>query len=83
MTFEVVFEEKAINRMAGFLVDDPHGVERLFEAIDALAKEPRPAESFPYGSPDLRRLRLGRYRVLYEIRANVISIGHVARRASA
>jgi len=37
------------------------------DAIDRLADNPRPAGSFPYGSPDLRRLRVGRYWVLYEI----------------
>ncbi len=40
---------------------------------------PGPAESFPYGSPDLRRLRVGRYRVMYEINGDVVSIGHIAR----
>jgi hypothetical protein len=34
---------------------------------------------FPYGSPGLRRLRVGRYRVLYEISGDVVSIGHIAR----
>ena len=38
-------------------------------------------ESFPYGSPDLRRLRAGRYRVFYTIdeERRVIQIDHVAR----
>ena len=37
------------------------------------------AGSFPYGSPGLRRLRAGRYRVLYEISGGVVPIGHIAR----
>jgi ParE toxin of type II toxin-antitoxin system, parDE len=43
--------------------------------------EPRPPESFPYGSPDLRRLRAGRYRVFYTIdeRRKLVQINHVAR----
>jgi hypothetical protein len=42
---------------------------------------PRPPESFPYGSPDLRRLRAGRYRVFYTIdeEQRVVQIDHVAR----
>ncbi len=75
----IVFEERAINRAAGFLADDPEGVRQVLDAIDALADEPRPPGSFPFGSPDLRRLRVGRYRVLYEIRGGVISVGHIAR----
>jgi mRNA interferase RelE/StbE len=37
--------------------------------------------SFVYGSPDLRRLRVGRYRVFYTIDEEqwVIQIDHVAR----
>ena len=37
------------------------------------------AGSLPYGSPGLRRLRACRYRVLYEISGDVVSIGHIAR----
>ena len=51
----------------------------MLDAVDRLADDPRPAGSFPYGSPGLRRLRVGRYRVLYEISGDVVSIGHIAR----
>ena len=39
----------------------------------------RPAGSFPYRSPGLRRLRADRYRVLCEISGDMVSIGHIAR----
>jgi mRNA interferase RelE/StbE len=50
-------------------------------ATDLLADGPRPAGSFPYGSEDLRRIRVGRYRVLYEIYPadQVIMVLHVGR----
>jgi mRNA interferase RelE/StbE len=66
---------------AGFLGDDPLGVAELWESVSRLAEEPRPPESFPYGSPDLRRLRAGRYRVFYTIdeQRQVVEIDHVAR----
>ena len=66
---------------AGFLSDDPNGVAALWDTISQLADEPRPPESFPYGSPDLRRLRAGRYRVFYTIdeERRVVQIDHVAR----
>ena len=54
-------------RAAGFLRDDPAGVAALWETVSRLAGEPRPPESFAYGSPDLRHLRAGRYRVFYTI----------------
>ncbi|HWM95466.1 MAG TPA: hypothetical protein VNO54_00265 [Streptosporangiaceae bacterium] len=54
----VVYEEKAISQAAGFL-DDPEGLLEVLDAVDQLAEDPRPAGSFQYGSPDLRRLRAG------------------------
>ena len=79
MSLRVIYEEKAIDQAAGFLADDPVGLGTVLDAVDRLAGDPRPAESFPYGSPDLRRLRVGRYRVMDEINGDVVSIGHIAR----
>jgi mRNA interferase RelE/StbE len=49
--------------------------------VEVYIDEPRPPESFPYGSPNLRRLRAGRYCVFYTIdeEGRVIQIDHVAR----
>jgi mRNA interferase RelE/StbE len=79
VSLRVIYEEKAIDQAAGFLADDPAGLGAVLDAVDRLTDDPRPAESFPYGSPDLRRLRVGRYRVMYEIKGDVVSIGHIAR----
>jgi mRNA interferase RelE/StbE len=83
VTFEIIFEEKAISRAASFLADDPDGLREVLDAIDGLAQNPRPPQSFAFGSPDLRRLRVGRYRVLYRIQADAISVGHIARSTGA
>jgi mRNA interferase RelE/StbE len=74
----VDYDERAISQAAGFL-DDPQGVQELLDAIDRLADDPRPPGAFPYGSPDVRRLRVGRYRVLYEISEDAAAIRHIAR----
>ena len=70
-----------LDQAAGFLRDDPVGVAALWDTVSQLADEPRLPESFPYGSPDLRRLRAGRYRVFYTIEEElrVVQIDHVAR----
>jgi mRNA interferase RelE/StbE len=68
----------AIDQAAAFL-DDPPGIRAVLNAIDRLADDPRPAGSFPYGSPDLRRLRVGLYRILYEITDETVAIRHIAR----
>jgi mRNA interferase RelE/StbE len=79
VSLRVDYDERAVNQAAAFL-DDPQGIRAVLDAIDRLADDPRPAGSFPYGSPDLRRLRVGRYRVLYEITDDAIAIRHIARR---
>ena len=80
MILRVEYDERAINQAAGFL-DDREGIRAALDAIDRLAGDPRPAESFPYGSPDLRRLRAGRYRILYEVTDDTVAIRHIARSA--
>jgi mRNA interferase RelE/StbE len=78
VSLRVEYDERAINQAASFL-DDPYGIRAVLDAIDRLADDPRPAGSFPYGSPDLRRLRAGRYRVLYEITGETVAVRHIAR----
>jgi mRNA interferase RelE/StbE len=78
VSLRVEYDERAIDQAAAFL-DDPDGIRAVLDAIDRLADDPRPAGSFPYGSPDLRRLRAGRYRVLYEITGQTVAIRHIAR----
>jgi mRNA interferase RelE/StbE len=82
VSLRVDYDERAISQAAGFL-DDPQGVQELLDAIDRLADDPRPPGAFPYGSPDVRRLRVGRYRVLYEISEDAVAIRHIARGVAA
>ena len=78
MSLRIEYDERAISQAAAFL-DDLPGLREVLDAIDRLADDPRPAGSFPYGSPDLRRLRAGRYRVLYEITEDAVAVRHIAR----
>jgi hypothetical protein len=48
--------------------------QAILDATGQLPMIPRPDGSFPYSSPDLRRPRVGRHRVLYEIREDAIAI---------
>ncbi|BCL28395.1 type II toxin-antitoxin system RelE/ParE family toxin [Streptomyces aurantiacus] len=74
MTYRITWEPRATNAAVRFLKDDPAGLATVYEAVDTLAKAPRPTNSIPYGSPNLRRLHLGDYRVLYMIDDDVIRI---------
>ena len=78
MSLRIDYDERAISHVAAFL-DDPHCIRAVLDAIDRLAGDPRPAGSFRCGSLGLRRLRVGRYRVLYEITQDAVAIRHIAR----
>ncbi|QDY79177.1 type II toxin-antitoxin system RelE family toxin [Streptomyces qinzhouensis] len=74
MTYAIVWDEAAIDSAARFLKDDPDGLRQLMDAVDLLAGQPRPEGTQEYGSPDLRRMHVGRYRVLYEITDATVTI---------
>lgn len=67
MSYTIEWDMTALSRAAQFVEDDAAGVKQLVAACDLLEGDPRPAGSFAYGSPDVRRIHVGRYRVLYEI----------------
>ncbi|WP_229893793.1 type II toxin-antitoxin system RelE/ParE family toxin [Streptomyces platensis] len=52
---------------ARFLKDDPGGLRQLMDPVDLLADQPRPEGTAEYRSTELRRMHVGRHRVLYEI----------------
>ncbi|HEY9327213.1 MAG TPA: type II toxin-antitoxin system RelE/ParE family toxin [Streptomyces sp.] len=81
MTYLITWDEHAIDQAARFLKDDADGLRLLMDAVDLLAENPLPEGSAPYGSPTLRRVHVGRYRVMYEIReAHVtVIVIHVGR----
>ncbi|MFI1568235.1 type II toxin-antitoxin system RelE/ParE family toxin [Streptomyces sp. NPDC020490] len=72
MAYEIIREPRATSAAVRFLKDDPAGLSAVYEAVDDLADQPRPPGSIPNGSPDLRRLHVGNYRVLYVIEEDVI-----------
>ncbi|MGW4201747.1 type II toxin-antitoxin system RelE family toxin [Streptomyces sp. NPDC004726] len=74
MTYTVIWDEAAIDTAALFLKDDPGGLRLLMDAVDLLADQPRPNGSAEYGSADLRRMHVGRYRVLYEITDATVTV---------
>ncbi|WP_367322565.1 type II toxin-antitoxin system RelE/ParE family toxin [Streptomyces sp. HUAS ZL42] len=73
MTYRIIWEPSATNAAVRFLKDDPTGLAAVYEAVDALAEKPRPLSSTAYGV-DIRRLRVGAYRVIYVIDDEVIHI---------
>ncbi|WP_329182874.1 type II toxin-antitoxin system RelE family toxin [Actinacidiphila glaucinigra] len=83
MSWTIIWDEAAIDAATRYLKDDPDGLRQLMDAVDLLAQQPRPAGSAEYGSPDLRRMHVGRYRVMYEITEATVTIVviHIGRTA--
>lgn len=74
MKLNVIWEAEATSAATRFLKDDPEGLRQAYEAVDLLAHEPRPPGSTELGSQDLRRIHVGRYRVIYEIFESKITV---------
>ena len=81
MTYGITWEPLAVDLATRFLADDPHGLRTLIDAIDALAGDAHPEKAFPFGTTNLLRLRIGRYRVVYEVREaeRMIVVMHLGR----
>ena len=74
MAYEIVWQPRATNAAVRFLKEDSAGLAAVYEAVDGLAEKPRPNNSVAYGAPDVRRLHVGDYRVMYLIEEDVIRI---------
>ncbi|MFE5512380.1 type II toxin-antitoxin system RelE/ParE family toxin [Streptomyces sp. NPDC056529] len=80
MSYEMIWEPEALTQAEQFAKDDPAGVRQVFTAVDHLSEEPHPEGAF--GSMDVLRIHVGRYRVMYEIndqqiRISVIHLGRL------
>jgi mRNA interferase RelE/StbE len=74
LTCEIVWADEALAAAQVFMVDDPAGLAAVFDTVDDLAGSPRPPKALRWGGTDVLRLRIGRYRVLYEIEDQLIRI---------
>ena len=72
----VEWSPRAVITASQFL-DDTGGMTAVVAALDALAGNPYPAESFRWG--DMLRLRVGRYWVMYVVEGDLITIERVDR----
>lgn len=80
MSYQIEFSRRAEKNLKRLSRQDQ---KRISDKIDALAQEPRPSgvEKLQGKGEDAYRIRVGMYRVLYEIRDRelvilVIKIGH-------
>ena len=78
----LVWQPAAVAGLVRVRAEDRQVAKALRTTIGALADDPRPPESAPLAG-DLRRLRLGRVRVLYDVddaagAVHILTVGMVA-----
>ena len=79
MVYPVVWSDSAFVSAQRFLSDDPDGLLTVFDRAELLSEEPRPPSAARWGSERFR-LRVGRYRLLYEVSKDMVTIIHLGRR---
>jgi mRNA interferase RelE/StbE len=77
MTYSVIWLPEAVTAYRRLRATDPDGAKRIAKAVAALAADPRPAESNALGGTSYYRMRLDRYRVLYEVADEMVRVMHV------
>jgi mRNA interferase RelE/StbE len=75
----VTWSERAVGTASRYLVDDRPGLSAVMDAVDRLAHEPEPPEAVRVRATPIHRLLVGRYRVLYELGEDEITVIHVGR----
>jgi mRNA-degrading endonuclease RelE of RelBE toxin-antitoxin system len=73
----VEWSPRGVTTAASRFLEDATGMTAVVAALDALAQNPYPAESFRWG--DVLRLRVGRYRIMYIVEGELITIQRVDR----
>ncbi|MEN8653499.1 type II toxin-antitoxin system RelE/ParE family toxin [Streptomyces sp. 21So2-11] len=74
MTYSMIYEVAFARSVRGLRERDPSAMNNVVSVVRALAREPRPPEAVRLGTTDLYRLRVGDFRVLYEIREHTVSV---------
>jgi mRNA-degrading endonuclease RelE of RelBE toxin-antitoxin system len=72
----IEWSPRAVTTASRFL-PDASGMMAVVAAVDALAADPYPANSFRWG--DMLRLRVGTYRIMYVVEGDLITIDRVDR----
>ena len=73
---KVEWSPRAVTTASRFL-DDGEGMRAVVAALDALATDPYPAQSFPWGQ--MQRLRVGKYRIMYIVEGDLVTIDRIDR----
>ena len=79
----VVFREAALRALARIRSDDKEAFTQIRRTIAALADQPHPEDTVPWGGTGIFRLHSGNARILYEVDHDnstvyIINVGRVS-----
>ena len=74
MSYRVAWEPSALAVAEKYAASDREGIQQVFQAVDLLAGDPRPAGAFTVGASGIYRIQVGFYRVQYEIHEQTVTI---------
>ncbi|MFE0381073.1 type II toxin-antitoxin system RelE/ParE family toxin [Streptomyces inhibens] len=74
MTYTLVWTTEATAAMRKLIQRDGDKVKPFKDAINSLARNPKPSGASQLGSTDMWRLRVGTYRATYEVNAGRVHV---------
>ncbi|MEU3354789.1 type II toxin-antitoxin system RelE/ParE family toxin [Streptomyces sp. NPDC037389] len=74
MRHTLIWANNTARSMRALRERDGDAVKPFADAINALARNPRPYDAVQLGGTDTWRLRVGRYRAMYEIDGTRVSV---------
>jgi mRNA-degrading endonuclease RelE of RelBE toxin-antitoxin system len=73
VTYTIIWTTSARTAYIALKARDPNGIRKVTQAVNALAHDPEPSNSFKAGD-NVRRLHIGTYRVTYHLDGTKIAI---------
>ncbi|MEV4923540.1 type II toxin-antitoxin system RelE family toxin [Streptomyces roseoverticillatus] len=74
MTYTLIWANNTARKMRALRQRDGDAVKPFADAVNGLARDPRPAEAVQLGSTATWRLRVGKYRAMYEVDGTHVSV---------
>ena len=75
----LLFDEAWVKAFRALAGEDRIAARRVMVAVNALARDPEPADSYHWGDSSLYRLHVGDHRVLYELDDDTVRVWSLGR----
>jgi mRNA-degrading endonuclease RelE of RelBE toxin-antitoxin system len=73
------FDQAWFEAFRALAAEDLPAARRVMVAVNALARDPEPADSYHWGGSSVYRLHVGNYRILYEVDDETVRVWSLGR----